>query len=98
MRSGRRVLVSALAVLVLLAVLFPAFFIACEADHDCTGDCCGVCLSIRQCEALLQSVSAALLIMCALLLAVRAALLAASALSVTVWQETPVSRKVRLNN
>lgn len=98
MRSGRRVLVLVLAVLVLLAVLFPAFFIACEADHDCTGDCCGVCLSIRQCEALLQSVSAALLLLCALLLSVRSALLAASTIHAVFRQGTPVSRKVRLNN
>ena len=90
MRSGRRVFVLVLAVLVLLAVLFPAFFIACEADHDCTGDCCGVCLSIRQCEALL--------LLCALLLSVRSALLAASTIHAVFRQGTPVSRKVRLNN
>ena len=98
MRSGRRLFVLALAVLVLLAVLFPAFYIAFEADHDCAGECCEICLSIRHCETLLRSVSAALLVLCALLLAVRSAQLAAFALPAVFRQLTPVSRKVRLNN
>ena len=98
MRSGRRVLVLALAVLVLLTALVPAFYIAHEADHDCAGECCGICISIRHCTALLNTVSAALLVFCALLVAALSALLAASTIHAVFRQGTPVSRKVRLNN
>ena len=98
MRIDRRWVVLALAVLVLLTALVPAFYIAHEADHDCAGEGCGVCVSIRHCTALLNSVSTALLVFCALLLAVLSMLLASGAVCAVLRQSTPVSRKVRLNN
>jgi hypothetical protein len=98
MRSGRRLFALALAVLVLLAVLFPAFYIALEADHDCAGEDCGICLSIRQCVSLLHRVISAAVVLCALMTALLLAPLAVAAPAAGLRQPTLTSRKIRLNN
>lgn len=41
------------------AMAFSVFFIAAEADHDCTGDRCPVCAEIALCVTLLQTAAAA---------------------------------------
>lgn len=38
---------------------FSAFFIADEADHDCTGKDCPICAEIAVCVALLQTAATA---------------------------------------
>ncbi len=45
---------SVLALLVAFIMLFSVLFIALEADHDCCGEGCAVCLQIRVCKDLLR--------------------------------------------
>ena len=46
---------SALAVLLALVMLFSVVYIALEADHDCCGEDCAVCVQLRTCENLLRN-------------------------------------------
>ena len=43
-----------LAAVLALILLFSALFIVLEADHDCHGENCRVCMQIRLCEGLLR--------------------------------------------
>lgn len=39
-----------LAAAVIIVVLCSSFYIAVEADHDCTGEDCPICTVVQQCE------------------------------------------------
>src|SRR5574344_2474362 len=47
--SGRRFLSGACGAFLLLSVLFSSLFVAVEADHDCAGQDCPVCLELQVC-------------------------------------------------
>ena len=91
----RRLLAGVMALAALLTLLLSAFYIAAEADHDCSGEDCVICAQLRQCEKLLC---------CAAALAVAAAVFAAVRLLFTArfacgfLRQTPVSARVRLND
>ncbi len=46
---------SALALLVAFIMLFSVLFIVLEADHDCCGEGCAICVQIRVCEDLIRN-------------------------------------------
>lgn len=56
MSKRNRVLTVLLAAAVLFVMLSSAFFIAIEADHNCTGEDCPVCCQIEVCIHTLKSV------------------------------------------
>ncbi len=96
--SNKRLAAAFLAMAVLFFVLFSVFFIAHEADHDCSGDGCPVCALIQMCEDNIRQLgsgtaaSAAVSVLVFLTLAMP--VFTAFAINVS----TPVSRKIRLNN
>lgn len=86
-----------MALAVLFFVFLSVFFIAHEADHDCTGDDCPVCALIQMCENNIRQLGngtsaaaaeAALVFLTFILPVLMTGALAGS---------TPVSRKTRLN-
>lgn len=89
---------AALMLLVLLLFLLTSvFFIAHEADHDCTGEDCPVCALIQIAESNLRQLgtgapAAAALISCVFFL-----LMLQSFADSGIVISTPVSRKTRLN-
>ena len=97
----KRIAAGVLAFLILSVLLFSAFFIVFEADHDCAGEeHCSICYCIEQCTNALLQVrfgygtafrNAAVLFLF---------LLTAAALhhAAVFKPETPVSRKVQLND
>ena len=94
----QRILAGFFAAVLLAVVLFSAFYIIAEADHDCAGEDCHICACLLLCEHLLHRQNSGIL---ASALAVAAAvLLICLALSSAPGfaLETPVSKKVRLNN
>ncbi len=98
MSRMKRIAGGILAFVFLAVLLFSAFFLAHEADHDCSGEDCPVCACIRQCENVLRRIGSGAA-------ALHAAILPALLLTLTVFLrrpalcgETPVSRAVRLNN
>lgn len=101
LRGRKRAAAGILAFLVLSVLLFSAFFIAFEAHHDCSGeDDCSICFCIDECgKAILQvrfGYSSAVQTSVSLFLF----LLTAAAVHYFAVKtfETPVSRKVQLND
>ena len=50
-----------LAAVLALVMLFSVLYIALEADHDCHGDDCAICVQISACMDLLRHLSLSLL-------------------------------------
>lgn len=94
----KRVAVGIICMMILVVVLFSAFYIAAEADHDCGGDDCPICACIQQCELILNQFTNGVMAQAAAAVAVSLLVLAAAITAYTFIQATPVSRKVQLNN
>lgn len=93
-----RLLAAALALAVVVIMLFSVLFVAAEAEHECAGEDCAICLQLAVCENALK-------------LSVFTAVLAALAVTVPgvlsllfvhtpgmVSAVTPVSLKVKLSD
>ena len=94
----KRIAAGILAFLMLFAMLFPVFYIAAEANHHCSGEDCPVCACISQCEAVLHQMGDGQVAQIAVF-AVFTYLIVSAATFVAAYEsETPVSRKVRMNN
>ena len=87
-----------ISLMMLAIVLFSAFYIAVETDHDCCGEDCLICACIQLCENTLRVFSSAEAIHLSVIIPVLFVLLITAILSAAIPQETPVSSKVRLNN
>ena len=96
--NGRRIMAGIMSLLMLMIVLFSAFFIAAETHHDCCGEDCQICACIQQCEKTLCGIGDGAVTQAAFIAPVILSLLAAVFSLTTVVQGTLVSRKVRLNN
>ena len=94
----RRIAAIIMAVMMIVVVMFSSFVIACEAEHDCTGEDCHICECIETCIGILTNLgirltkaiheASLLLLICG-----------EAALVISVFKkETPVTTKVRLNN
>ncbi|MBP5153297.1 MAG: hypothetical protein ILP13_10355 [Lachnospiraceae bacterium] len=96
-RKPNKVLAGFFAVFMLTVALSVCVFTAVETFHDCSGEDCPVCITLMQCESLLRGPGSltdtqpqVLFYLCAIL----------PVLSVSfafIW-DTPVTRKVRLND
>ena len=54
MRKDKRVSAMLLACVLTAVMLFSVFFIALEADHDCSGEDCVICAVLSVCEQALH--------------------------------------------
>ena len=52
--SNRRIFSGVLAAFLLAALFFSSAFVAAEADHDCCGHDCPICLEMQNCVANFQ--------------------------------------------
>ena len=93
----KRITACATGILMLALVLFSAFYIAVETDHNCSGENCLVCVYIQQCENILRQVGHSTAQVSIASPVIFLLLLALCSLY-SFPQETPVSKKVRLNN
>ncbi|MCR4591514.1 MAG: hypothetical protein K5668_11945 [Lachnospiraceae bacterium] len=87
-----------MAAMMLFAVMFSVFFITVHADHDCTGEDCPVCAVIHQCENIIHGLGDGGAAVSAVLIPIAALSLFVSIHACFFAGDTPVSRKVRLNN
>ncbi len=94
----KRITAGIMGMMMLVIVLFSAFCIAAEADHECCGEDCPVCACVRQFVNTLRRIGTGV--------AVRSAPFVSAVLFLTVSffavttavRNTPVSQNVRLNN
>ena len=98
MEKTKRILAMVMAVALFAVMLSSALFLAEEADHDCIGDGCQICLQLNLCRGVLKSLSL-------VLLAAAAALTVACILWGGFWpcqgsdgHITLVALKVKLSN
>ncbi len=96
--GSKRIAAGVMGLLMLVIVLFSAFYVAAEADHDCCGEDCPVCESIQLCEATLRRAVSGTTAPRAAVVPVVLFLFAVIPATLQVSGETLVSRKVRLNN
>ena len=98
MGKTKRILAMVMAVAIFAVMLSAALFLAEEANHDCIGDGCQICLQLNLCRGVLKSLSLAL-----------PAALAALAVACILWGSfwpcqrsdghvTLVALKVKLSN
>ncbi|MBR0082160.1 MAG: hypothetical protein IJP98_05425 [Clostridia bacterium] len=98
MSRKNRVLAGVVGLLLLAVVLFAAFYIAAEADHDCAGEDCPVCACIRLCEAILHRIGGGKTEQSFLLVSTVLLVAALTFSAFAASANTPVSEKIRLNN
>lgn len=87
-----------LAAVLLAVVLVSSFYIAGEAGHDCEGENCPVCETIRQCEAVLRQAGLGVILAASTVVPAVWIVLSGSLCPHNPVQETLVSMKVRLND
>ena len=59
MVKTKRILAMLMAVAIFAVMLSSALFLAEEADHDCIGDGCQICVQMNVCRGILKSLSLA---------------------------------------
>ena len=94
----KRIAAGIMGLMMFIAVLFSAFYIAAEADHDCCGEDCPICACIQQCENTLRGIGDGTAEQLSAVIPVMLIFLVAALPIAVLSQETLVSRKVRLNN
>lgn len=98
MPGHKRIAAGIMGILMLFIMLFSAFYIAAEADHDCTGEDCPICACIQQCENTLHQIGDGITSQAAVIIPFVFLLVSIFLFASLFPQETLVSRKVRLNN
>ena len=96
--GAKRIAAGILGLTLLAVVLLSSFCIAIEAHHDCTGEDCPVCVCLQHCANTLRQLGESSVLLIGAIVPVLVFFLAAITLGLAVLSETPVSRKVRLNN
>ena len=61
MGKTKRILAMVMAAAIFAVMLSSALFLAEEANHDCIGDGCQICLQLNLCRGVLKSLSLVLL-------------------------------------
>ena len=97
-KKRNRIAALLLAVTILVIMLYSAFFVAAEADHDCVGEGCPICYQVDACQNTLKSLSLAV---CATAVAVAFTYTlcrSISACAAVIPNYTLVSLKVKLTD
>ncbi|MCR5057449.1 MAG: hypothetical protein K6A81_02360 [Clostridiales bacterium] len=93
-----KVFAGILGCLVLFTLLFSSVFIALESDHECDGHDCPICSILKQCEAVIRVFKEGKTQHTAPVLPVLILFATMHLIPALITSETPVSRKVQLNN
>ncbi len=93
-----RITACIMGLMMLVIMLFSAFYIAAEADHECSGEDCPICACIQQCENTLRSIGDGISVSSSVIIPFLFVLLGAVLFVIAVSSDTLISRKVRLNN
>lgn len=97
--NGKNRLIAIVVLAAILAVmLFSSCYIIKEADHDCSGTSCPVCAVIQQCENNLGQIGMGQIAIIAVAAAFCFLYQAIASIHAVVSAETPITRKVRLND
>ncbi|MBR2746103.1 MAG: hypothetical protein IKD99_05240 [Erysipelotrichaceae bacterium] len=96
--KSKRITTAVIALMMLFIMLFSVLFIAAEADHECTGDDCPICICIQQCKNTLHGFDSRISVRISFVTSCLFALFITVFFKTIYSHESPVFRKVRLNN
>ena len=94
----KRTAAGILGMLLLFVMLFSVTYIASEANHECRGEDCPICVCIQQCENTLHQMGNGIVLHPAIMINTAFILVSAFLFEYDAVKETLVSRKVRLNH
>ena len=97
-KKRNRIAALLLAVTIPVIMLYSAFFVGAEADHDCVGEGCQICYQVDACQNTLKSLSLAV---CVTAVAVAFTYTLCRCISLCMdyaQRDTLVSLKVKLSN
>ena len=95
--NAKRITAGVIGLMMLIIVLFSAFYIAAEANHRCADKNCSVCSCILMCETILHKTGGRAAF-AAVIIPVLYTLFSIFLSAPVFLQETLIARKVRLNN
>ena len=97
-RQMRKAVAVLLCTVIIFVMLFSFLYLLIEADHDCTGADCVVCMNIQQCENTIRLISSGTPTQCAVVALVFIVVSAVVFYFYDVFTQTPINQKVRMNN
>ncbi|MCR4694491.1 MAG: hypothetical protein K5773_04105 [Pseudobutyrivibrio sp.] len=89
---------SVIGLMMLVIVLFSAFFITTEMNHDCSGEDCPICASIQLCESTLNTLGDGLSLSSFVIIPFIFLFFVVVLFRIDLLSHTLISNKVRLNN
>ena len=96
--SFMNTLVLGMAALMLCVLVLSFVFVAVEADHDCAGGDCPICMLIQQCEQTIRSIGGGFSLAGFSILLISFCVASVLMRCISILCYTPVSFKTRLNN
>lgn len=87
-----------IGMMLIIVMLFSAFYISIETHHDCTGEDCPICAQVQMCENTLHKIGGGIAFLIAVIISAFFMIDCASVFIVDLLQATPISTKVRMNN
>ncbi|MCR5592228.1 MAG: hypothetical protein K6F79_00585 [Saccharofermentans sp.] len=93
-----KVIASLIAGVLLGVIMFSFFYVTIEADHDCAGEDCQICICIEKCSQILKYTGSGVVSNIAAVSLAAYLIERVFANELFVRQQTPVSAKVQLNN
>ena len=97
-KKANRTVAGIISIMMLVVLLFSAFYPVVEAGHECTGHDCETCACIRQCAELLRHAGETLAFAVFFLLSCVVFHIALFSKPCLAFHKTPVEARVRLNN
>lgn len=96
--SKKKLLAVTIVCMLCSVLMFSAFFIASENNHDCSGENCPICFQINMCESTVKSVGTGIAAAAFMAAVVFVLILNNLNSSDPFLFETPVSLKVKLTD
>ncbi len=94
----KRILAGIATISFLVVVMLSSFFVIEHAGHKCNDEDCPICSFLHQCENTLHGLDSETATGCVFVSLVLVLSVALSKQGVLILWDTPVSRKVRLND
>ena len=96
--KSKRIAAGVIGMLMIIVMLFSAFYISSETGHDCVGEDCPICACVQQCENVLHKIGGGLAFIISAIVPVICAVICAFLFVSDIQKNTLISRKIRMND
>ena len=94
----KRIAAGIIGMLMIIVMLFSAFYISSETGHDCIGEDCPICACVQQCENVLHKIGSGLAFIISAIVPVISAVICVFLFVSDIQKQTLISRKIRMND